>query len=1052
KVSYIGYSDQQVTVGNKTSLEIVLQEDSQTLNEVVVVGYGTMKKSDLTGSVSSVNSDKIAGSGATSLSASLQGSVPGVNITPSSSRAGGGINMQIRGQTSINNQSSPLYVIDGVVCSSMDFLNPEDIERVDVLKDASSTAIYGSRASAGVVMITTKGGKGATKAQKATISYDGYYGIKKIARMPDFMNAQQFMDYRIARYNQLDSRNSQYRIAGGVYGVDAEGHPHYKQLTDTDLNTIFIQENATAEEPNPMWNNSRIFKQYMLAKQGGFDGYDWKDLVTQTAAQQNHFISASGSSDNMSYRLGLGYQNEENVLKNNDYERFNIKASFDSKLSKIFEAGVSTNMAYSVTEDFMTTDDLLDGSDVQESSASPYYSAFYFAPYVRPYDDNGNLIVLPGAAGAFNSAGAQFTSNVSPLLDLIDGNNKDQQRDFHVMASMYLRAHIMDGLQFTTTFSPNYYHGRRGRFFGTGLNEHNTMGSMFYQKYGFNYGSITNTETFEWTWDNQVDYHIDLGKNKEHSLNAMALFSLWKRDKETNALAAKDISNDAFTYHNLGASAGDKAVASSYTESSLVSFAGRLNYSYLGKYMATATLRTDGSSRFADGNRWGWFPSFAVAWRASEESFLKDNVSWLSNTKLRLSYGVTGNNNVSDYITMNTADGPHYFELNNALAQGYYTSKLVNTDLVWEKVKEFDAGIDLGFLNNRINLTFDWYNRISDGQIMQQSVPIEAGAGSSARPWVNMGSVRNRGVEIGINANIIETKDFSWSATLNWARNWNKILDTSTGVDETSGDITKNYFIGQPLNVLYDYTRAGVITKDGVTMHTMYGDKHLTLQEVYDTYGKAMNWYEGQEALNDWNFDGTIDDNDKQIYGCTDPRWTGSLSTTLTYKGFDFTVMLYTKSGFWSRSYFHQTYLNTHLRGVAIMPYDYYIPEGAWYINDNGELAQATETHYGSYPYPDATNFDGAGAYSNNSNMTSSQNYKYQKTSFTKVKNITLGYTFPKPWINKIGLQHLRLYVNVINPFVFTNYDGFDPEWASASLTNGGPSSVTYQFGVNLKF
>lgn len=709
-------------------------------------------------------------------------------------------------------------------------------------------------------------------------------------------------------------------------------------------------------------------------------------------------------------------------------------------------------MAYSVTEDFMTTDDLLDGTNVSESKVSPYYSAFYFVPYVKPHDDNGNLLIYPGAQSAFNSASAQFTSNTSPLLDLLDNNYRDQQRDFHLMASMYLRAHIMDGLQFTTTFSPNYYHGRRGRFFGTGLNAHNTAGSMFYAENKFNYGSITNSETLEWTWDNQVDYHIDLGKEKEHSLSAMGLFSLWKRNKETNSLAAKNISDDYLAYNNLGASAGDKTVASSYTESSLVSFAGRLNYSYLGKYMVTATLRADGSSRFAKGNRWGWFPSFAAAWRASEEAFLKDNVSWIDNLKLRLSYGVTGNNNVNDYVTMNTASGPHYFELNNAAAQGYYTSSLVNTGLVWEKVKEFDLGIDLGVLRNKISLTFDWYNRISDGQIMRQSVPIEAGAGSSARPYVNMGSVRNRGVEIGLNANIFETKDFSWSVSMNFSRNWNKILETSTGVDETTGDVTGNLFIGQSLNVLYDYTRAGVITKDGVTMHTKDGDKHLTLQEVYNTYGKKYNWYEGQEALNDYNLDGVIDKNDMQVYGSTDPRWTGSLSTTVTYKGFDFSVMLYTKSGFWSRSYFHQTYLNTHLRGVAIMPYDYYIPEGAWYVNDKGELAQATETHYGSYPYPDASNCDGIGSYSNNATMTSSQNYKYQKTSFTKVKNITLGYTFPKKWINTIGLQYLRLYVNILNPFVFTNYKGFDPEWASASLTNGGPSSVTYQFGVNLKF
>ena len=304
--SYIGCKPKKVKVGSQKTWNIVLEDDNAALDEVVVVGYGTMRKRDVTGSIASVNSEKIAARGTTNLAESLQGSVPGVNITQSGSRAGAGFNIQVRGQASINKQAQPLYVIDGVVCDNMDFLNPDDIDRIDVLKDASSTAIYGSRASAGVIMITTKGSKGADKAQKATISYDGYYGIKKLARMPEFMDANEFMDYRFARYTTLDGKSYD---GSSRKGVDAEGHPHYI-IKNTDLNSAFLTRKGATS-----YKDSKL---YDLMMDPSFDGYDWKKMVTRTAAQQNHFISAAGATDKINYRVGMGYQGEENVFKGND--------------------------------------------------------------------------------------------------------------------------------------------------------------------------------------------------------------------------------------------------------------------------------------------------------------------------------------------------------------------------------------------------------------------------------------------------------------------------------------------------------------------------------------------------------------------------------------------------------------------------------------------------------------------------------------------------------------------------------------------------------------
>ena len=340
QVSFIGYKTLEVQVKGQTSFNLTLSEDAETLDEVVVVGYGTMKKSDLTGAVGSISSEKLAARGSTRLEDALQGAVPGVNITQSNSRAGGGFNIQIRGQASINKQASPLYVIDGIVCSSMDFLNPEDIERVDVLKDASSTAIYGSRASAGVIMITTKGAKGAGKPQRVSISYDGYYGIRKVARMPDFMNAQEFIDYRFARHTVLTSEAFD---GSSRKGVDANGIPHY-EIKQSDLETTFLKRNGGTN-----YRDSKIYEMMM----SGTDGYDWTDLVTRTGSQQNHYISANGATENLNYRLGLGYQGEENVFKHNNYSRFNIKGALDGKISKVFDAGFTVNMAYTVQDDFI---------------------------------------------------------------------------------------------------------------------------------------------------------------------------------------------------------------------------------------------------------------------------------------------------------------------------------------------------------------------------------------------------------------------------------------------------------------------------------------------------------------------------------------------------------------------------------------------------------------------------------------------------------------------------------------------------------------------------
>lgn len=1000
QVSFIGYITQTIPVGNQSIIKVTLKEDAQALDEVVVTGYGTMKKSDVTGSISSVSAKKLAARGVLRVEDALQGSVPGVNITQSNSRANGGFDIQIRGQASITKSSGPLYVVDGMVVSSIDFLNPEDIERIDVLKDASSTAIYGSRASEGVIIISTKGtGAGQSKAQPVEITYDGYYGIRKVARMPEFMGATEWMNYRFARYTTIKS-------------VNDDGTVNY-QIKDGDLQSVF--QNGTE------WQESPLYSAWQTDQ-----GYDWAGQVLRTASQQNHFLSASGATEKTTYRLGVGYQGEENVFKKNDYRRFNIKGSFDSKLSKVVEAGMSVNLVHDIQNDWITD---------SSNAYSPYNNAFWFAPVISPWDESGNLLAIPAKVGKLS-----LTSTPSPLVDFDIDAYENETRKFHVFGNAYLRFNIMDGLKFTTTFSPNYYHGRQGIFMGTGVSEKYPLGTAYYQKQKYNSASVVNTERLDWTWDNQIDFSKTWG---DHRLNAMGMYSLYSTNKETYTQSVTDISDDKLSYHAMEKGSGTKDIKSSYTESSLVSVAARLNYAYKERYMATVTVRTDGSSRFAKDNRWGWFPSAAVAWRASEEDFLND-VEWIDNLKLRMSYGITGNNNVGDYVTASSASGPSYSTIGGQEFQGYYPNGLIDKNLIWEKIKEFNVGVDFAVLQNRVSLIADVYRRLSDGQIMSATVPVETGEKSIT---TNIGSVRNSGIELGLNLGVIRNNNFTWDVNLSFARNWSKIKELPNGDDKDN-----RWFLGERLNVLRDYTYAGIITKDGVTMHTINGDRHYTLQEVYDKYGpkssSKLQWYEGQMAVNDWNDDGTINDDDKQIYGCTDPKWTGSLSSTMTYKGFDFSFMLYTKQGQWSRSYFHEQYMDYNDRGRQKMSFDYYIPAGTPVMDPaTGEVTALAETHFGSTPYPNNSEKTGGGYF-----KSSSAGVRYHQTSFVKVKNITLGYTFPKAWLNKIAVKHLRLYVNVLNPFCFTDYEGFDPEWASANLTNGGPASVTYQIGANIKF
>ena len=1025
KVSYIGYTDQEITVGNKTSLDIVLQEDSQTLNEVVVVGYGTMKKSDLTGSVSSVNTDQLNAKGTSSPIASLQGSVPGVNITQSTGRTNGGFNVEIRGKSSTNSDLKPIYVIDGVVCDDMDFLNPQDIERIDVLKDASSTAIYGSRATAGVVMVTTKSGAGVSKKgqQKPTVSYDGYVGVVKTARMPDFMDTNEFYKYRFLKFLTYAEGGS----ATALSGQPAYTMGTYKQMAlwKTD-----------AENPNGGYG---VMKD--MLRRGV--SYDWPKEVTRNGFQQNHYLAVSGTvgeHNDVSYHFGVGYNQEKGVYRGDDSKKINFKGSVDAKLTSWLTSGFSFNAARQESK-------YADDNGVQY--------AYRMNPFMPIHNADGTVIDKPGSYVNMGSDnGYQFSDQVSPLI-LLDNQQKERET-WRFLGNFYMQIQPIKEVTIKSTFAPNFSQYRQGTY-----NAANDLIKGYEDNNGEGDGNRAIHQThrnFSWTWTNQINFNKTF--NDVHTVDFLALNEVISSNSENLQVTSRRVL-DGSQWYNVGSAADPSKTetTSSYTETSMISYAFRANYTYAGKYMATATIRWDGSSKFADGHRWGSFPSFALAWRASEEEFLK-KIDWLSNLKYRLSYGVTGNNSgISNYATQQTvAGGVNYYPFGGTNYSGYYPSGVVDKLLTWEKSHELNFGVDFGFLNNRISGSIDIYNKTSKDLLFNVTLPLEAGLnGSSLKTMTtNVGKVQNKGIEFTLTTVNIENQDWRWETTFNYAHNKNEIKEINGTGQSLPADAL---FIGEPYNNVYQYNWTGVVTDRNMVVPNNDAAKNAGFNpgdvvKESDYYYKVYQWTEGNAIIADLDGNGTIDDKDKQVFR-KDPIWTGSFTSNLSWREWDFSFSIYTKQGYKVASNFYDEYLNFGDRGRMKLNVDYYIPAGTL-IDCDGVNADGTyinpvyqqQTHYGDYPFPN----NGAASSGVGPSQWLGAANKVTDASFVKVKYITLGYTFPKKWINKIGINKLRLYCTVTNPFVFTKYKGFDPEWADATNKNDGPSTVTWQFGASLKF
>ena len=938
-ISYIGYGTKEIKVNNQIVINCQLSPETAKLEEVVVVGYGTVKKKDLTGSIVSIGNKDINKVGATSPMQALQANAAGVNISQKTGSVGAGFDINIRGINSFAGQQ-PLFVVDGIVTESIDFLNPQDIQQIDILKDASSTAIYGSRGSNGVVIVTTKSGE-SVKNRKPSIIYSGFVGVRKVVNMPDFLNS----------YDESVLWQKDRQVARDL----VQGVP--------------IVDSPTYGFPNVIVNGENYWAKNLAER----NGTNWLDAFLKNSTQQNHFISANGGSDMVNYVVGFGYQGDNGNAVGQWYKKYNFKASVDAKVNDKFSIGTNINLAF---------------SEQELVSRQGYTHQLFRMPTFAPaFNTDGSVIQSPMLG---------ISSNVSPYT-FSDGKSGWNVEQFNIISNFYLKFNPIKSLTFKSTFSPNARIQRDGEY-----KDRFATRSISIARFWTN-------NRLSYVWDNQINYTKEFG---EHNISYDFVQSATFDRMERSFSFGRDVPFNS-SFYNVQ-SAPQRDAETGFSKSTILSYTNRVNYSYKGKYLLTGTMRWDGASRLAEGNKWASFPSAAAAWKMNEESFLK-NVSQIDNLKLRLSYGYTGGYGpIGAYATQSSLNRQKYYDWDGTIANGFVPSELANTDLTWERTREWNFGTDFGFFGNRVTGEINLYDRLSKGTILSRKLAVPTGWTSM---FDNVASISNKGLEVQLKTVNIDKGDFKWETSFIFSSNKNKIVDL---YGKKEDDVPNRWFIGQPVNVVYSMVFDGVWQKD----------------ELAPANQQAL---EGTAKVKDLNGDGVIDiDNDMKVLGSPNPDWIGTFSTTFTYKNWDLSATIFTKQGVFQYSPFHQEFTDFNSKVILDVPY---------YVREN-PITPARKSN----TYPQAS-------YMGQYWGEDAEDYGYpgfsKDASFVRIQNITLGYNLNPELLSKIGLASMRLYMNALNPFTFTKYDGFDPEWAGADMSGVDASNTgyaIYQLGVNIKF
>ena len=971
--SYIGFKSQEVKA-SKTVVNVELEEDSEILDEVVVVGYGTMKRSDLTGSVVSVGEDEIKQSIVTSLDQALQSKAAGVSVTQNSGTPGGGISVSIRGINSLNG-NEPLYVIDGVAISGnndsnssvLSSINPSDVVSMEILKDASATAIYGSRASNGVVLITTKQGQ----AGKTRITYEGYYGLQQLPKKLGVMNLREYAEYQNLR-----------------------------------AEVIGFGERAEFADPSLLG-----------------EGTDWQGEIFQNASMHNHQLNISGGNDNVKYSLSAGYLQQEGIAIGSDFERFSARVNMDNKITKWLSTGLRASVAQT------TQNNTIDSGNIIRTAIEQL-------PDTPARNPDGSW-----GAQAENMYGTYFSNPVAEAL-----MRENYNRGLQMYVDFFADVTLWKGLVFRAEYAGNYYYSNTYQYtpsYDYGHYVQSSTGSR-----GANNGS-------NWTLKTYLTYNGTFGK---HNISVMAGHEAQENSYET-LYASRD--NYLFnTIHELNMGDSSTAKNSSGRGSSAIeSYYGRLNYGYDDRYLATFTVRGDGSSSFGPANRWGVFPSMALAWKINNEKFLKD-VKWLNNLKLRLGWGLVGNQSASSYaygVTMTSAA--------SIWGTGFYAGNYPNDKLKWEETRAWNAGLDLNLFDNRVEFIFDTYLKNTDNLLMQASLPSYV-TGIIQSPWVNAGAMENKGAEFTLNTVNISKKDFTWRTGITISFNKNKITKLYTETAGLSGKVDQSQTltystVGQPVGQYYGYKVVGMFKEesdfyqrdaDGNFLLDKNGNRLPVALPENQHIAKDEVWV-GDYIFEDLNGDGVIDEQDRTYLGNPEPKFSYGFNNTFTYKGFDMNIFINGVYGNKLVNLFRQDFTNPmrnsnllkEATGIAhVELIDPAQPEEIWNVHvSNPESATVQRLNTA----------DG-----NDNNRMSSR--FVEDGSYLRIKNISLGYTFPQKWTRKWHIENLRVYMNIQNAFTFTKYKGYDPEVGAYNynvLLRGVdyaryPSQRIYTVGLNLSF
>lgn len=951
--SHLGYESKEIVVGEQVVVNIVLMPKDSKLTDIVVVGYGTQHKRDVTGSISSINEERLKSVPTSNILSAIQGQAPGVDIQKNggNSHPGATPSISIRGQRSLGASNDVLYIVDGAPYNStyINDLNPNDVVSVEVLKDASATAIYGSRGANGVILITTRKGKSG----KPQINYSAFGGVTKARAMYKVMDGKKYETYnKWATYNTYNPSSPD--VPNPYNGID---------------------------DPKFYSDGLTFLPQELNSIENGLST-DWQKLIFQNGFKTDHQLSISGGTNNTQYAISGGYYNETGIFPGIQFRRYYLKLSMDQQIGKYVKLGFSSLNSVSV----------IDGESI-----NPLPQALMSSPLAQPYDENGNLIPFPNGGSLI----------YNPLANLIPGAMSQRRKRFNTFSTGFVEVNITPKLKYRFNGGVQYTPETYGDFFS----------SQTYQSLsGPSRGDNRNYDYYDYTLENLLIYDNTFAKN--HHINFTGLFSYQEDYKASTSFSYNNILADYIEYFNpaLGANLNGSGA---YAKFNIVSFMGRLNYNYKSKYLLTVTARSDGSSTLAKGNKYHLFPSVAAGWNIGDENFLK-NADFISNLKLRLSYGEVGNAAVAPYQTLGGLAAINY-NYGSTNVTGTYPVNIPNPNLGWEYTQSINAGLDFALFKNRINGSVDFYHQYTKSIILPQNLPITTGY--SSQFYANVGKTENKGIEFGltsINFKPVSRNTFGWTTNLSVSLNRNKITALSSGVTE---DIGSNRFVGYPINSLYNYKRLGI-------WQNTAEDSALARSLKLTLVGSAS--VIGTVKVADLDGNGIINAEDRMIIGSRDPKFHGGITNKISYGGFDLAIVAtYRVGGKLLATQFQPSSGVSSFRGKSgMVDVDYWTPFN----------------HQNYWPKPNL----------NTQSAAYGDLLGIIDASYLKIRTISLGYTLNQHFLDKIKIKSLRFYATLNDAFILfsplvNKFHGIDPE-SAGSLGTDLPATKSLLFGLNISF